>query len=262
MFKNHEPLNKERHRDLCFAPNQPYHFAAAEMLIPIMASEVELVAREYVIVFPMQAAGLPQALTGVDRGVNAYVLASGHWKARYVPAHVRRYPFVLVDAGSSTGTEERSYVLHMASDAPHLQSLDGGRLLDDAGQATPVLEQVFQALKSLQHDADRTQLLVQQLEDEGLLVEQGLQVKAKDGKVTALKGFRFIDTQKLAQLDAEALGRLYRSGALAIAYAQVLSLSNLRDGVLAITAKPEAGALSDDGVNFDGLDWAKLFSQS
>ena len=135
MFKNHVPLNKERHRDLRFTANQPYHFAAREMLIPIMASEVEMAAREYVIVFPIASGGLPQVLTGVDVGVNAYVLPSGHWTARYVPAHVRRYPFILVDAGtaSAAAQAERGYSLHMVPDAPHFQSSDGGRLLDDAG---------------------------------------------------------------------------------------------------------------------------------
>ncbi|WP_225780868.1 SapC family protein [Xenophilus sp. Marseille-Q4582] len=271
MFNNHVPFNKERHRDLRFTANQPYHFAAKEMLIPIVASEVQIAAREYTIVFPVESGGVPQVLTGVEAGVNAYVAQTGHWVGRYVPAHVRRYPFILVDAPASqqaSESGERSYSLHVVPDAPHLNSPSGALLLNEAGEATPALEQVFKALKSLHLDHERTQLLTQQIEEAGLLVAQGIQVKNKDGKVSGLKGFRIVDSRKLAELDAETLGRLHRSGALALAYAQLLSLSNLRDGVLARATKPgaapAAGAVPAEGgeINFEGVDWAKLFPKN
>src|SRR5690606_3825208 len=95
MFKNLKPLSSEQHRGLRLNPQQPFHFASSEVLIPLVAGEAAMAAREYVIVFGKSPDNVLQALVGVEPGKNLYVSDTGHWMARYVPAHVRRYPFQL-----------------------------------------------------------------------------------------------------------------------------------------------------------------------
>ena len=101
LFKKPKPLDSQAHRQLRYAPNQPYHFAAQQMFAPIVAGEASMVAREYAIVFSDTPGSLPLALLGASKGHNAYVRPSGHWMARYVPAHLRRYPFVMAEAAAA-----------------------------------------------------------------------------------------------------------------------------------------------------------------
>ena len=105
LFKQPKALDSQAHRHLRYAPNQPYHFASQQMFSPIVAGEAAMVAREYAIVFSDIPGSLPLALLGASQGINAYVRPSGHWTARYVPAHVRRYPFVMAEAVAETQGE-------------------------------------------------------------------------------------------------------------------------------------------------------------
>lgn len=271
MFKNLAVLNTQQHRQLRFTPSQPYHFADSEMLIPIVASEAFVVAREYTIVFSLAGQTNVYALTGVDQGVNAYVAPSGHWLGRYVPAHVRRYPFILSEAPNGNGNGERHFVMQFDQDAPHMNLPDGAPLFTDEGEAAPMLQQVQEILLNLQKDFDYTQTLVAQLDAAGVLVEDGLRVQPKqaDDKQTVLQGFRLVDVKALGQLEADKLAQLRDSGALALAYAHLLSLTNLRDGVLtapkgshaaaALEARRTAHLNDGEGsISFEGVDWTKV----
>jgi hypothetical protein len=260
MFKNLQPLQRDAHRTLRFAPVQPYHFAAQEMLVPITVGEATLVAREYPLVFPRNDQAPPSALVGVREGVNAYVRSSGHWVARYVPAHIRRYPFILA-AGApapTNGSGRRPLALMFDADAPHLSEATGERLFTPAGEPTPVLQKIQEVLTHLHRDLQRTLRLMAQIQAADLLIEQTLKVQSRSGAPLGLKGLRVIDTQKLAALSPETVYRLYRSGALTLIHAHLLSLSNLRDSPLVHTEAPAALAPRSDTLNFEGIDWSRL----
>jgi len=135
MFKNPVVLDRKAHRGLHLSPNQPYHHAAHLMATPVVAGEAALVAREYVLVFGKQPGTLPLALLGLEKGKNAYVRPSGQWQARYIPAHIRRYPFVLADrTAAPNGEGERNFVLMFDRDAPHLKGDQGMPLFTEAGE--------------------------------------------------------------------------------------------------------------------------------
>mgnify|MGYP002621356009 CR=1 FL=1 len=100
MFLKLTNLDAEQHRDLRYTPNQPYDFARELVMVPVVSGEVTRVAREMPIVFP-KAQGVPQALLGVKPDESLHVRDSGHWLGRYIPAHIRRYPFVLAEVPTS-----------------------------------------------------------------------------------------------------------------------------------------------------------------
>lgn len=244
MFENTVPLNPDRHRHLRYSANQPYHFAAQEMLIPVVSGEMQMVAREYPIVFPAQS-GLPMALMGLDKGQNLHVQRSGHWVGRYIPAYIKAYPFIAAPKKDS----DQEYAIMVDPQAPHMTADSGERIFTDEGKPSPVLEKVIKALRTLLQDEMRTKKIVAQLDQAGLLVEQNLRV----GQESAITGFRVVDRQALLQLDSEAVPSLNSSGALMLAYAHLLSLTNLQDGLLAQKKKaepeqplPEGPFFSDD----------------
>lgn len=248
MFKNLKALSSEQHRGLRLNPQQPFHYASSEVLIPLIAGEVAMAAREYVIVFGKGANSVPQALVGVEPGRNLYVNDTGHWLGRYVPAHIRRYPFQLV-AQPADGAEHR-YVIAIDEDAPHFGS--GAPLFNEDGQAADTLKRVQTVLHTMQQDMLRTVQLVAQLDEAGVLEEKTITVNESADKPHRIGGFRFINAKALAELPDETLVKLMRSGALMLAYAHQVSLTNLKDGRLA--QNPPSAFGNAENISFGGLN--------
>ncbi|MDQ7733691.1 SapC family protein [Halomonas sp. SpR1] len=239
MFRQLTPLQPREHQQLRFNPRQPYDFAREQMLIPLVAAETARIAREMPIVFPLNG-GLPQALVGVNQGQNMHVKeGTGHWIGRYIPAHIRRYPFMLAAVPSTEAAgkkglgSEQQYIIQFDAEASHLERPDGLALFDDQGQATETLQQIQKVLTNLERENHRTLGLVGELEAAGLLAERQIHVGEEDKGGKRLAGIRLVDEKALAELDADTLAKLRTSGALALVYAHLLSLNNLRDGLLA-----------------------------
>lgn len=262
LFKQPRALDSAAHRQLRYDPNQPYQFAAQQLFAPMVASEASMVAREYAIVFSDTSGSLPLVLLGRARGNNAYVRDSGHWMARYVPAHFRRYPFVMAEAAApgaaaAEGASAIEHIVMMDADAPHLSHDRGERLFTDDGQPTAMLQKVQHVLAMMDRDSQRTLLLMAQLEDAALLVPQVVVVASKQGDPVGLQGLRVVDFERLNNMDPQALSALQHSGALELVYAHRLSLSNLQDGVL-IDNEMEAPSNSSGSISFEGIDWSKF----
>jgi hypothetical protein len=231
VFKHLVPLDKEQHRHLRLSANQPYHFAASEILIPVVSAEISQIAREFPIVFPKDGNGVPMALTGIEPGVNAYVKNTGQWLGRYIPAHVRRYPFQLAEHQASLDDNfgQKQFTIMMEQDAPHLSVSAGERLFTEDGQTAPALEQVKKVLVALQQNFEVTRQQVAQIVEAGLLAEKSLNVR----NIRQLSGFQIVDQERFRNINPEKLHALMQSGALMLVYAHFMSLINLQDGWLA-----------------------------
>ncbi|HCR97961.1 MULTISPECIES: SapC family protein [Halomonas] len=232
MFRQLTPLQPSEHASLRYTPSQPFDFAREQMLIPLVAAEAGRVAREMPIVFP-QSGGLPQALVGVNQGENLHVKkGTDQWIGRYIPAHIRRYPFMLAKVPGEEGSESR-YVIQFDAAARHFERPDGKALLNEQGEATDTLLHIQKVLTNLERENHRTLALVAELDAAGLLAAREIHVgeEGKGGK--RLAGIRLVDEKALAKLDSDTLAKLRTSGALALVYAHLLSLNNLRDGLLA-----------------------------
>lgn len=258
MFQQLTALTRDT--DLRFAPVQNYAYAASLMVSPVMLDEVALVARDIPLLFAKTDA-MPIALLGLKPGHNAYVAEKGQykgkWLARYVPAHVRRYPFMLAEqpTAAADGPGKRAFVIMADLAAPHFSDPKGTRLFDDQGQPTATLTNIQKVLMELQRAHLHTQRCVQQLLDAELLVERGLQAQSANGKKIALEGMKRIDTQRLNQLPAEQLAALQRSGAMGLIHAHLLSLSNLNEAPLRLAEDltPLPLAVAGDTLSFNGL---------
>lgn len=253
MFKKPTPLKLDRHHGLCFNSKVTFAFASHLTASPVVSSEAGLIAREYVLVFAQGAQSLPLAILGVQRDTNVYVASNGQWLARYIPAHVRRYPFALGQGAAQKQEKEQSFTLMFDEDAPHFS---GGNeaLLDDQGRPTPFLEKIQSVLLSLEHDQRHTVQLVAQLEAAGLLITRTLAAQRKDNTRVGIDGVRVVDTDRLAKLTAGQLHTLHESGALALVHAHLISLSNLKNSQLVAEQDNDLAPLTKDGyLNFGSL---------
>ena len=256
MFQTPEALSPDKHLDLKLSSAPDYQFTANQIVCPVVSGEMWQVAREYILVFPNRAEGLPLALMGTQAGLNAY-LGDGNppWWGRYIPAHFRRYPFVAAPKSAEEGDTEdqQRFTVCIDTSAPQLSEASGQPLFNADGSGTELLESVQRALLSLQQDFSITQGLFKQIDEAGLLIDQTLTIKPVEREPVALQGFRIVDQEKLRNASPELLTSLIKTRALDLIYAHIGSLSNLQDGLLAKKASGEVINQSDRLVNVDEL---------
>lgn len=250
MFENMVPLNQTKHNALRFEASQLYHYAAKEMLVPVTAGELPLLQREYVIAFSQGEDSLPHALLSVEKGVNAYVRSDGLWAARYVPAHVRRYPFHLATLAAEEGQspEQRRFTVLIDENASQLG--DGELLFTEEGAPTPQLARIQDVLVNLQRDLERTRELVRHLDHAKVLTTKMITFPRADGRKVNVEGLRVVDLQALGSLNGDVMAKLVTSGAMALVYAHLFSLENLKDSVL--TRAATRASAQDLGIMLSG----------
>lgn len=199
-------------------------FAAQTNSIPLAAVEFIDTAREYPIAFTGQEGGamFPIALVGVRHNENLFVNAENRWDGRYIPAFVRRYPFVLAE---KQGADDFNVYIDEAY--PGFGADDGERLFTDNGEHTPILKQALEFLSTYQGEITRTRVFVERLQALNLLIPRVLEVVRSNEAPMVLQGFSVVDEQRLAGLSDGDLLSLAREGYLALIYAHLGSLGNV-----------------------------------
>jgi hypothetical protein len=112
-------------------------------------------------------------------------------------------------------------------DSKLLTKNEGEALFDAEGQPTPTTKNILGFLNHVEQNRKLTQLLCQSLADHNLLQAWPIKVQTEDGKQKTIQGLLRIDEEALNKLGSSALQALQRSGALAIAYMQLLSMQHL-----------------------------------
>jgi len=219
------PLNRDAHRNTRLkAEAGNFTFATSTNSVPLAAIEFADTAREYPIVFTGEEGGamFPAALLGVRHNENLFVADDGRWDARYVPAFVRRYPFVLAEKQAGD-----DFDVYIDESYAGFGAEDGERLFTDEGENTPLLKQALDFLSNYQGEIKRTRTFVARLKELGLLTSKILQVERNNEKPLVLQGFSVVDEQRLVALSDAQLGELARSGYLGWIYAHLLSLGQV-----------------------------------
>ncbi|WP_297727635.1 SapC family protein [Limnohabitans sp. Rim8] len=221
FYKQPVVLNKDAHKGLHIKSGDA-RFASKVSSVPILMAEFPEACLEYPIVFTKSSEGqwMALAITGLTKDSNSFVDASGRWNARYVPASVRRYPFILAE-----GIDGK---LSLAADlsAPHLGK-EGAPLFDEKGQPTELVTGVMKSLAEFQDQANLTASVAQKLDDAKLLTQQNMQVKLSDGRNAVVEGVWIVDEAKLRDLSNDNILSLFKGGALAAVHAHMMSLRNL-----------------------------------
>jgi hypothetical protein len=193
-------------------------------VVPLAVSELAAASRDYPVVFVGKAEGIltMTALVGLHDRVNVFIDDAGQWQAgRYVPACVRRYPFVLAPAEA-----DAALTVCVDESAAPLNDSSGQPLFEAAGKETPVLRTAIAFLQLLHLKMLRTQGFAVRLAQLELLVSKTLRIE-REGKHHGLDGLFVVDEEKLIKLpDAELVG-LVREGFLPWIYAHLLSLGSL-----------------------------------
>lgn len=220
LYKSVTMVNRETHRGLRLKTMpKPLSFAQGTHLLPAVADEFAAAARELPIVFlPDGDAISPVFLLGLKEGRNSFVTKEGYWSGMYMPAYLRRYPFLMADV---EGSEP---VLCMDEKFPGLNSGEGQAFFAGDGELSPFLQEAM-AFSAKFHAAGRqTQALIARLKALDLFKPVSIDVKNDRIGQASVTGMLVVDEEKLRALPDAVVIELFRTGALPAIYAHLMSL--------------------------------------
>lgn len=225
LYKEPVAVNADQHRNLTVAASpKGYAFAAAAHTVMLNAVEFFEACREYPIIFSPNAEGnfVPLALLGVQQDENLFVNAAGAWETTYIPAYIRRYPFIPAD----NGTAEFPICVDQAFDG---LNIDGGqRIFDETGEPTEYCRHIQAFVMDYQNQNAFTHAFTAKLKELELFHPCDAKVQLNDGRKFDLQGLFTVEENRLARLGDVNVLELFRKGYLGLIYAHLASIKNLQ----------------------------------
>lgn len=225
FFRELMAFSTDAHRQLTLpAQRSDYSFAAPAHLLPLTLVEVVPAVHTYPILFVQEGERIGlAALMGLPGSGNRFIDAKGRWReGAYIPAYVRSYPFIAVRPGP-----KEQPLIAFDPTASDFKTKGGEALVGKDGQPTERLQSIVKFLTEYQALAERTRTAAQALKDAGVLEPGNVNLNLPDGQSKHFDGFLMVNEGKLRELKPEALKKLVDADALGLAYAHLISLSNL-----------------------------------
>jgi len=223
IYEQAIPVTKQRHSDLSVRTGDDYRFAAHLNAVPIMTAEFEALALEYPIVFTkMDDAIMPVVVLGLRNEENLFVTPEGSWRARYLPAFIRRYPFVFAKA---EGNDQVILCIDESFSGCNREG-QGAALFDADGNETDYFKKMFGFATTFQREAQMTRDFCARLAGHDILTSGEFRFRVGGDAMAATRGLLSVDREKLQALSTEALGDLAKAGDLEKIHAHMLSVRN------------------------------------
>jgi len=225
LYEDPVLLRGDIHEHAALLACEGFQFAARVVAVPLNTSEFALAARCYPIVFADAEAMLPLAVMGLSDRSNLFVDRDGRWtEGAYVPAYVRRYPFLPV-------TTPGSDALMLAIDRPRLVERGGAvpeepDRLFDGDKPSPLAAHALDFCERYHRDHLRTAAFVAALQERDLLETRRADIRLPDQSQFRVDGFRMIDRAKLRALPDDCLSDWFRKGWLDLAALAETSQTN------------------------------------
>jgi len=167
-------LSAARHRDCAVEIGGNYGFSRKTNSVPLMAVEFPFAASEYAIVFAgTKEQFMPAVILGVRESENLYLSQDSKWDAKYIPAFVRRYPFVFSDSPD----KQRLLLCIDEAFSGFNREGRGQKLFGADGKPTPYVEEILKFLQEFQAGYARTQAFCEKVRELDLLEPMQAQVE-------------------------------------------------------------------------------------
>jgi len=222
FYETAVPVSSGRHGK-CSVEVTNYGFSRNVNSVLLVAAEFPLAAAEYAIVFAAYAGEvMPVVILGARANENLYVTEQGEWIAKYVPAFIRRYPFVF-----SVGEDPNTSTLCVDEAFQGLNYLGRGKaLFTPDGKPTPYVQAVLNFLRDYGAQAERTKAFCKRLADLNLLQPMEAQFTLESGEKSSLTGFMAVERDKLKGLGGETLAEMAKTDELELLYLHLHSMRN------------------------------------
>ena len=227
FYERPVPLNRTQHKNLRIKSLPNFKFAQKVHSVPLTGVEFPAAARDLPILFAgtsVDDAG-PMALLGLRQDENLFVDADGRWLPNtYIPAFIRRYPFVLAE--KPAGEPGDDFTVFLDEGYQGFSDSEGERLFKDDGTDSQTLTNAVSFLGEFQQHVGRTRWFMEQLRKHQLLEPRNIRLQ-KEGVSVNLSGLFTVNEDKLRQLDEKTAHEFLREGVFGWVYAHLLSLPNL-----------------------------------
>jgi len=224
FYSKPEPLSVEAHGALGVNPvEQPYAFVAQTNLVPLTVTEFAPAALSYPVIF-VGDSKQPVAVMGLRSDENLFVSQAGEFRQEaYIPAYVRRYPFVFAN-----DDVQKRLILCVDRAAPFIAK-DGATPLFVDGKPSPYVEQAMEFCNNFEQERQRTEAFVKLLTDLDLFDTKEAVFTPRNpdgtaGQVQKIAEYFAVSEDKLKALPAKKLAELRDNGALGQIYAHLVSL--------------------------------------
>lgn len=226
IYETAVPVSSGRHAKASVEAGKGYAFARKINSVPLMAVEFPQASPEYAVVFAKNGENVvPVVILGARQGENLYLKDDDAWRGSYVPAFIRRYPFVF--SGSDDG---KTFTLCVDEAFQGLNYQGRGQALFTAdGKHTPYVDNVLKFLQEYRAQFVRTQAFCKKLADLKLLEPMQAQFTLGTGEKMSLGGFLAVDRKLLKALPAATLAELAATDELELIYLHLQSMRNFTE---------------------------------
>ncbi len=225
FYSKPEPLALQLHSKLGVKRlDAPFKFAKVGHAIPLTIGEFQLTAVTGPIIFVGEER-LPIAVMGLNAGDNMFVNEQGVFDSGvYVPAYIRRYPFVFAN-------DESNNQMVLCIDRAAEFIVEGGEIpfFDEKGEPSDYTKNCIEFCNNFEVERQRTLGFVQLLKDLDLFETKTAHYTPTNPDGTAgepqkIADYFGVSEEKLNALPHEKLAELRDNGALSQIYAHLLSL--------------------------------------
>ena len=234
LYSKPEPLNIEQHGKLGFnRSTTPFAFATKTHVAPLVVTEFAPASMLYPIIF----AGddyQPLAVMSLRPEENLFINDDGGVAPdAYIPAYIRRYPFVFAN-------DEQAERLVVCIDRASKALVQGGDTpLFEKGEPSQFTKDAIEFCRSFEEERQRTEQFVKLLKDLDLLELKNAVFTPRNpdgtnGEPQPIAEYFAVSEEKLNALSSDKIIELQKNGALAQIYAHLISLLNW-DRLIAVT---------------------------
>lgn len=227
FYKDLVPISSQEHGDWRYKPMAEAHFLRNEHAVPITVDEFTTAQRFFPIIFASGDNPVPLVLMGLNEGVNTFVDTDGKiTQDVYVPAYVRRYPYIL--ARLRPDSDELSLCVDPQSGG--IGQYDEGEPVFENGEPSQATKDLLGFAEQFEQSGQRTAAFVNELKEQGLLMEGEVSISANDGaEPMVYRGFQMVNEEKLRELRGDQLRKMTQSGFLPLVFAHLFSLQIMRE---------------------------------
>ena len=221
------PISSQVHGDWKLRSIDRAKFLIDAHAVPLLAEEFIQASRFYPIVFSLGDTPVPLALMGLNEGVNVVVDERGMFPDDfYVPAYVRRYPFLL--ARLRPDTDDLSLCVDTTSDV--IGQFDDGEPIFENGEPSERTKSILQFCEGVEQASVLTNAFFNDIKEQKLLT---------DGEFTAqpngapqpyvYRGFQIISEDAVKNLRGDVARKWLQNGLMPLIYAHLFSLQRMAD---------------------------------
>lgn len=223
FYQSIVPLSTQFHPTHGLVRQDHVGYTRATHAIPITVDEFAAAQRNFPVVFGMGENPAPLALLSLVDGLNLFIDADGKWQdGVYMPAFVRRYPFMLAKLGPDATDLSLCF-----DDTAGIVTADGEEKLFDGEAKTATTDRILDFCGQFEQAIARTRGFMDELVKLDLLTDGEVTIEQPGGERAEYRGFRMIAEDRLQNLRGDQARKMVQNGMMGLIYAHLFSLAQI-----------------------------------